>query len=70
MDRVEEIEAAITQLGPDEYGRLLEWLRAREQKQWDDQIDRDSSSGKLDFLFKEIEDESTQGRLRGWPPQK
>ena len=70
MDRVEEIEAAISQLAPDEYGRLLESLRAREQKRWDEQIDRDSASGKLDFLFKEIEDESAQGLLRGWPPQK
>ena len=58
MDRVEEIEAAISRLGPGEYGRLLEWLRAREQKRWDKQIERDSASGKLDFLFKEIEDES------------
>lgn len=70
MDRVEEIEAAITQLAPNEYGRLLEWFRAREQKLWDEQIDQDSASGKLDFLFQEIEDESAQGLLREWPPKK
>jgi len=27
MDRVEEIEAAISSLAPEEYRRLLEWFR-------------------------------------------
>lgn len=70
MDRVEEIEAAISGLAPEEYRRLLQWFRAREQARWDEEIDRDSSDGKLDFLFEEAEDESAQGSLRDWPPQK
>jgi len=62
MDRVEEIEAAIAGLAPDEYGRFVEWFRAREQARWDEQLDRDSLTGKLDFLFQEVEveDESAQ----------
>jgi hypothetical protein len=47
MDRVEEIEAAISSLPADEYRRLLEWIRVREQTAWDEKIDRDSASGKL-----------------------
>jgi hypothetical protein len=70
MDRVEEIEAAITGLAPDEYGRLVQWFRAREQARWDEQLDRDSSAGKLDFLFREAEEESAQGSLREWPPPR
>jgi len=70
MDRVEEIEAAINGLPPEEYRRIVQWFRAREQTRWDDQMDRDSCSGKLDFLFGEAESESAQGRLREWPPQK
>ena len=70
MDRVEEIEAAISGLEPEEYRRLIQWFRAREQARWDEQIDRDSSAGKLDFLFEEAEDESAQGLLRDWPPQQ
>lgn len=53
MDRVEEIEAAITSLPPEEYRRILGWFRDREQTRWDEQMDRDSSGGKLDFLFRE-----------------
>jgi hypothetical protein len=70
MDRVEEIEAAIQGLPPQEYERLVEWFRAREQTRWDQQTDRDSSAGKLDFLFEEAERESAQGLLREWPPRK
>ena len=70
MSRVEEIEAAIERLPPAEYRRIVHWFRAREQKRWDDQLDSDSSSGKLDLLFEEAESESTKGLLREWPPQE
>ena len=69
MDRVEQIEAAITKLPPEEYRRLVDWFRAREGVRWDEQTDRDSASGKLDFLFSEAEEESKKGLLREWPPQ-
>jgi len=70
MDRVEEIEAAISALPPEEYRRIVEWFRALEQSRWDEQMDRDSSSGNLDFLFDEAEGESAQDLVREWPPQK
>jgi hypothetical protein len=69
MDRVEEIEAAIDGLPPDEYRRIVQWFVVREQKRWDEQMDRDSSAGKLDFLFEEAESESVKGLLREWPPR-
>jgi len=69
MDRVEEIESAITSLPPEEYRRLVDWIRAREQTRWDEQMDQDSAAGKLDFLFREAEDESAQGLARNWPPK-
>jgi len=55
MDRVEEIELAISGLEPEEYRHLIQWFQAREQARWGEQIDRDSSAGKLDFLFEEAE---------------
>jgi len=70
MDRVGEIENAISGLAPEEYQRLVQWFRAREQTRWDEQMDRDSSAGKLDFLFEEAGDESAHRLLRKWPPQK
>ena len=51
MDHVDEIDAAIDSLPPEEYRRIVQWLHVREGKHWDEQMDRDSSAGKLDFLF-------------------
>ncbi len=70
MDQVEQIEAAITSLPLKEYRRLVDWFRAREQSRWDDQMDQDSVTGRLDALFREAEDETAHGLVRDWPPSK
>ena len=69
MDRVEELEAAIIDLPPDQYRRLADWFRTVDRRRWDEQMDRDSLGGKLDFLFDEAESESKQGLLKDWPPR-
>ena len=56
-------------LRPEDYSRLVAWFREHEQSRWDKQMDRDSSAGKLDFLFDENEGESAAGLLREWPPR-
>ncbi|MGO9893439.1 MAG: hypothetical protein ACLPX8_04400 [Bryobacteraceae bacterium] len=70
MSRVEEIEAAIDGLPQEEYRRIVQWFRVREQARWDEQMDADSSAGKLDFLFDEADGESEKGLLRKWPSQE
>lgn len=55
MNRVEEIETAIEALPPEEYARLAQWFLDREQSRWDEQMDRDGATGKLDFLIEEAE---------------
>ena len=70
MGVVEEIEAAIDRLPPEEFRRISEWVRDRDQQQWDEHLDRDATSGRLDFLFEEVEHESEKGLLREWPPAK
>ena len=69
MDKLEEIEAAINRLPPEEFWRIADWFHALEQARWDEQIDRDSPAGKLDILFDEAESESAQGAVREWPPR-
>jgi len=70
LDRVEDIEAAIDRLPPDEFRRIAQWFGERDQQEWDRQLDLDSTSGKLDFLFAEAESESKKGLLRDWPQEK
>ena len=64
MSRVEEIEAAIDCLPPEEYRRIVQWFRERDRVLWDEQLDADSSAGKLDFLFAEAVSESARGVRR------
>jgi hypothetical protein len=70
MSRVEEIEEAIEQLSPEEFHRVAQWFNDREQARWDEQLDRDSAAGRLDFLFDEADGEAREGPFREWPPAK
>jgi hypothetical protein len=64
---VEEIEQAIRALGEDEFARIAERVHALEQERWDAELDRDASSGKLDFLIAEARENRQRGRLKDWP---
>ena len=70
MSTVLEIEQAIEQLKPAERAKLAAWLASKEGKDWDAQMDADSSSGKLDFLFNEAQQENSSGTLQDWPGKK
>ena len=65
---VEEIEHAIRDLSANEFAQIAERFHALERERWDAELDRDSSSGKLDFLIAEAQGDRTHGRLVDWPP--
>jgi hypothetical protein len=64
---VEEIEQAIQALSEDEFARIAQRVHALEQERWDAELDRDASSGKLDFLIAEAQEDRKHGRLKDWP---
>ena len=70
MNRLEELEDAIERLSPEDYQLFEQWFLDRQNARWDASLDRDSVSGKLDFLFVEASEESSGGPLREWPPAK
>ncbi len=53
MRTVENIQNDIKALPHEEYMRLVHWFSEQDWKSWDDEIERDSKSVKLDFLFEE-----------------
>jgi hypothetical protein len=55
MEKIEDIQAAIASLPAEDYRRLVDWFREREQTRWDEQLDRDSEAAKLDFVFGKAE---------------
>ena len=60
---LEQIQAEINALPPQDIAHLREWLIAQDWQQWDQQIEADSNSGKLDFLFTEAMDAKKTGTL-------
>jgi len=70
MNTVEEIEQAVQRLTPADFGRLASWISARYHALWTEQMERDATSGKLDFLFSEADAERQAGQLHDWPSDK
>jgi hypothetical protein len=62
---VEEIEQAIRVLSADEFSQIAERVHVLEQERWDAELDRDASSGKLDFLIAEAQEDRKHGRDTG-----
>jgi hypothetical protein len=64
MMQVEEIQAEIEQLSQDEFIRLRRWFAEKDWERWDEQLEQDITTGKLDFLLEEARLAKTKGRLR------
>ena len=64
MSTVEQIEAAILKLSPQELSQLADWVLDLDQQRWDEQIERDVAAGKLDFLAQEALAEFEAGNCR------
>ena len=64
MTKVEEIESAISSLPEEEFSRLRRWIIERDWQKWDQQIEADAESGKLDFLLREAEEAKTNNQLK------
>ena len=61
MSTVEEIKSAISALSEEDYIHLCKWFFEKDWEQWDEEIERDSSSGKLGFLMEEAVSKKSQG---------
>jgi len=59
---VEELEAAVAKLAPDELSRFSQWFQEFMADAWDEQIERDALAGRLDRLGQEADDDYDAGR--------
>ena len=64
MSTVEEIEQAISKLPPDDFARFRAWFEAFEAARFDEKIERDAKSGKLDRLADQAIADHRAGRSR------
>ncbi len=59
---VEDIEAAIAELSPDEVAQLANWFAEFQAEVWDRQLEADVKAGKLDRLGHEAKEDLTAGK--------
>jgi hypothetical protein len=64
MLKVDAVRKAIENLSAEEYAQLRQWFFDRDSEKWDREIEKDSKSGKLDFLIGEALNEKRQGKLK------
>ncbi len=64
MRQIDEIENAVAALPVEEYRKFRKWFLEHDWKLWEEQIQADSESGKLDFLVEEAMDDKNRGNLR------
>jgi len=58
VTKIEEIEAAIAELTPEEFEKLGEWIDRRRETDFDRKIEADARSGRLDSLHQRLETEN------------
>ena len=61
---ISEIEQAIRELSPKELIRLRVWFEEFDAQVWDEQIERDARSGKLDKIAEQALKEYRAGKAR------
>ena len=64
LSTVEEIKSAISNLPPQDFARVRDWLLERDNLHWDKQIEEDAASGRLDHLIQEIESNIASGNVK------
>ena len=64
MTTMADIKQAILSLPKGEYAELIEWLHDLDEQKWDQQIEDDSISGRLEFLREEAIEGKRTGTLR------
>jgi hypothetical protein len=64
MTKLEQIERSILELSRDELNSFTDWFEAMMEKRFDDDIEHDALSGKLDSLVDRAIEHSRAGRMR------
>lgn len=62
MTKIEQIQADIEKLDPAEIAKLRDWLEELDARLFDEKIERDAKSGKLDKLIADAKADHKAGR--------
>jgi len=61
---IEDLEKAVAKLPPDELAKFRDWFAAFDAARFDEKIERDAKTSKLDRLAEQALADHAQGRTR------
>ncbi len=64
MTKLEQIEAEVSRLSPQELARFREWFEEVDARVWNEEIERDAVSGGLDALAEKALCDHAAGRTK------
>ena len=64
MLNVEDLETAVDSLPEREFRRFRRWFLKKDWRKWDEEIEEDSRTGRLDFLVRETLDAKEKNQLK------
>ena len=67
MSTVQEIKQAVRKLPLSKRLKVVKWVAAFDNDEWDKEMSKDAASGKLDFLVREGKEAIKKGRLQPFP---
>jgi hypothetical protein len=62
MSTVEEVEAAVQRMSPEERAEFRAWYSEFDADEWDRELKADAVSGRLDWLITEAQQDQQAGR--------
>jgi hypothetical protein len=62
MSTIQELEAAVRQLSPEDRAAFRAWYAEFDAQEWDRQMERDAAMGRLDWLVAEAKEHLQHGR--------
>jgi hypothetical protein len=62
MTKIEDIEKAVEELSPEDLAKFRAWFEAFDARAFDEKIERDAKSGKLDKLMADARANHPAGR--------
>ncbi len=62
--QVEQLKSEIKNLSAKEFTQLRDWIAEKDWQEWDEQLEKDITSGKLDFLKEEAFNIKSQNKLQ------
>jgi hypothetical protein len=62
--KLEHLQLEIDALADEEFAQLRRWIADRDWERWDEQLEADVATGKLDFLLDEARFAAQQDTLR------